>query len=267
MPETLRYLIKMPVSEYNHVGAIIVRLDLLPTFVDPDNWEWKTNESRAVWMPADEDWQNFRTKWYGVTESQSAPPSLSLKPLPDLDPSTPSSILVRESYVTMFDTVWVQAILSEGHAGVIMTGQPGIGAYLLSHIHHIAQGELYLKARRCSFTISLFGFYSGNKSSSSPRTANSCTSSTMKKSIWRLWRMSYHSLNLYLTPRMSLSGRYLISTSRESRRRSWSLIRVCQCRQLRPIAFDTRSGINYGFPCTPVCRYGLATSSRRGESY
>ena len=148
-----------------------------------------------------------------------------------------------------------------------MTGHPGIGAYLLSHIHHIGRGELCLKARRCSFTISLFGFYSGNKSSSSPRTANSCTSSTMKKSIWRLWRMSYHSLNLYLTPRMSLSGRYLISTSRESRRCSWSLIRVCQCRQLRPIAFDTRSGINNGFPYTPVCRYGLATSSRRGESY
>ena len=183
MPETSRYLIKMPVSERNHVGAIIVRLDLLPTFVDPDNWEWKTNESRAVWKPANVHWQNFRTKWYGVTESQSALPSLSLKPLPDLRPSTSSSILVRESYVTMFDTVWARAISSEGRTGVIITGQPGIGAYLLSHIHHIAQDESCLKARRCSFTISLFGFYSGNKSSSSPRTAESCTSSTIMQSI------------------------------------------------------------------------------------
>jgi hypothetical protein len=150
MPETLHYLIKMLVSEPNHVGAIIVRLDLLPTFADPDNWEWK-DESRALWMPAEENWRNFHTKWYGVTESQSASPvfpsaspafpSLSLEPLelfPDLDPSTSSSILVRKSYVTMFNTVWAQAITSEGRKGVIITGQPGIGVYLLSHIHYIA---------------------------------------------------------------------------------------------------------------------------------
>ena len=130
----------MLVSEPNHAGAIIVRLDLLPTFVDPDNWEWKA-ESKAVWMPAGENWQNFRTKWYGVTESQSASPEfpfLSLEPLPNIDwHSTSSLILVRESYVTMFDTVWAQAITSEGSNGVIITGQPGIGAYL-SHIHYIA---------------------------------------------------------------------------------------------------------------------------------
>jgi hypothetical protein len=104
MPETLRYLIKMLVSKPN-AGAIIVHLDLLPTLADPDNWEWK-DRSRALWMPADEIWQNFRTKWYGVTESQSASPvfpSLSLEPLkpfPGFRPST-SSIFVRESYVTM----------------------------------------------------------------------------------------------------------------------------------------------------------------------
>ena len=127
-------------GEPNHAGAIIVRLDLLPTFVDPYNWEWK-DESKAVWMPAEENWQKFCTKWYGVTESQSASPEfplLSLEPLPELDLSTSSSILVRESYVTMFDTVWARAISSRGRKGVIIAGQPGIGAYLLSHIHYIA---------------------------------------------------------------------------------------------------------------------------------
>jgi hypothetical protein len=113
-------------------------LDPLPTFVDPDNWEWKA-ESRAIWMPAGKNWQNFCTKWYGV-ESQSASPFLSLEPLGPLDKLDPSisSILVRESYVTMFDTVWAQVIASEGSNGVIITGQPGIGVYLLSHIHYIA---------------------------------------------------------------------------------------------------------------------------------
>ena len=88
-------------------------------------------------MLAEENWQNFCTKWYGVTESQSASPEfplLSLEPLPELNLSTSSSILVRKSYVTMFDIVWARAIISEGRKGVIISGQPGIGAYLLSHI-------------------------------------------------------------------------------------------------------------------------------------
>ena len=137
MPETLRYPIKMLVSEPNHAVAMTVRLDLLPAFVDPDNWEWKA-ESRVVWTPAEESWQNFCTKWYGATESQSASPEFPFLSLEPLGLSTPSSILVRNSYVTMFDTVWAQAITSDGRNGVIITGQPGIGAHLLSHIHYIA---------------------------------------------------------------------------------------------------------------------------------
>ena len=143
MPETLRYPIKMLVSKPNHAGAIIVRLDLLPTFVDPNNWEWKA-QSRAVWTPAEEDWQTFCTKWYGATESQSASPefpSLSLEPLPGFGFSASSSIYVRDSYVTMFNTVWARAITSYGRIGVIIAGQPGIGAHLLSQIHYIAQDE------------------------------------------------------------------------------------------------------------------------------
>jgi hypothetical protein len=260
MPETLRYLIKMLVSEPNHAGAMVVRFDPLPTFVDPDNWEWRA-QFRAKWTPAEEYLQNFRAKWYGVTESQSASAELSLKPLRNLDQSI---ILVRESYVAMFDTVWAKAISSLGRRGVIITGQPGIGAYLLSHIHYV---ESCLKARHCSFTISLFGFYSGNKSSSSPWTAKGCTSSTIIKSIQRrVLLVAYHSLIPY-PARKSSSGRYLISASRKSRGSSWSAIRVCQCRQLRSVPFDTRSGIKNGLLYTLVCRYGLATSSREGESY
>ena len=131
----------MLVSLLNHADAIIVRLDLLPFFVDPDNWEWEA-ESEAIWKPADENWQSFNTKWYGTTESQSPSlvdpkySSLSLEPLPPkLDTSILSSIVVRKSYVTMFDTVWARAISSKGRRGVIITGQPGTCAYLLCDIH------------------------------------------------------------------------------------------------------------------------------------
>jgi hypothetical protein len=134
LPEALRYLKKTLVSEPNHAGAIIVRLDLLP-FVDPHNWEWE-DKSRAVWKPAHKIWRDFCAQWYGATESQSASlvdpksPSLSLELLlPRLDPSISSSIFVRKSYVDMFDTVWAKAIASEGLNGVIITGQPGTGAY------------------------------------------------------------------------------------------------------------------------------------------
>ena len=132
MLKTLRYLIKMLVSLLNHTCVIIIRLDLLPIFVlDPDNWKWEA-KSKAIWEPADEKWQGFNTKWYGTTDSD--PKSVELPPT-NLDASTPSSIIVRKSYLSMFDTIWAKAISSKGRKGVIITGQPGIGAYLLSHIH------------------------------------------------------------------------------------------------------------------------------------
>ena len=63
LPETSRYLIKLPVSEPNYAHAIIVRLDLLPIFVDPKNWEWAP-ESRAAWKPAEKNWRRHYAKWY-----------------------------------------------------------------------------------------------------------------------------------------------------------------------------------------------------------
>ncbi|KAF8816572.1 hypothetical protein BYT27DRAFT_7248192 [Phlegmacium glaucopus] len=101
---------------------------------DPDNWEWK-DESRAIWQPAEKNWQHFCAKWYGATESQSASlidpksPSLSLEPLPHrLDPSISPSIFICGSYVMMFDTVWAKEMVSQGRHRVILTGQPGTGA-------------------------------------------------------------------------------------------------------------------------------------------
>jgi len=127
-------------------------------FVDPDNWEWKA-ESKAVWEPAEENWRQFHANWYGATGSQSASlvdpksPSLSLEPLPPgLDPSISSSIFIRESYVRMFDTVWAKAMARQGRHGVIITGQPGTGAYLLSHIPY--------RVRSISFEgKTLFSYY------------------------------------------------------------------------------------------------------------
>jgi hypothetical protein len=128
-------------SEPNHAPVIIVRLDLLPIFVDPHNWEWKA-EDKAEWKLAKKHWQDFFAKWYGATETQSASlvdpdsPYLSLDSLPpDIDPDISSRIFIRNSYVTVFDTLWQLAMAYKGRKGVIITGQPGTGACLPFHIH------------------------------------------------------------------------------------------------------------------------------------
>jgi len=59
---------------------------------------------------------------------------MSLEPLhPYLD-DFPSSILVRESYVTTFESVWALALSSQGRVGAIVNGQPGTGAHLSSYL-------------------------------------------------------------------------------------------------------------------------------------
>jgi hypothetical protein len=122
----------MLVSKPIHARAIVVD-DLPAIFVDPANWEWN---DRSVWKLATKHWQDFRAKWYGAPQCASLvdPKStpLSLDPLPpDFSDALPS-ILVRKSYLTMFDHIWAQAMSLEGAVGTIITGQPGIGAYLLS---------------------------------------------------------------------------------------------------------------------------------------
>ncbi|KIM41036.1 hypothetical protein M413DRAFT_158284 [Hebeloma cylindrosporum] len=44
-----------------------------------------------------------------------------------------TSVLVRDSYLSMFDTVWAEALSQEGRGGVIITGQPGIGKTLFNY--------------------------------------------------------------------------------------------------------------------------------------
>jgi hypothetical protein len=267
----------MLVSEPNYARAVIAHLDSR-LFVDPNNWEWKA-ESKAAWKPAEENWRQFHANWYGATESQSASlvdpksPSLSLEPLRrGFDPSISSSIFIRESYVTMFDTVWAKAIARQGRHGVIITGQPGTGAHILP-TSPIAYDQSCLKARHCSITISLFGFCSGNKLSSFLRMAKWYTSATILRSIQSAWRRlllrvwAYHSLILSPPPRMSLFGRYLISASGKSQRTFWSPIRVFQCKQPHLIPSDTGPGTRKGFLCSPACLYGLAMSSCKRTSY
>ena len=126
MPEWSNWLLKTLVSEPNHAPAIVVH-DLPPIFVDPANWEWNDT---SVWKLAKKNWQDFKVKWYGAPPDLLVNP-LSLDPLPSNVHDALPLILVRKSYVKMFDHVWAQAMSSEGAIGAIVTGQPGIGAYLL----------------------------------------------------------------------------------------------------------------------------------------
>ncbi|PPQ87177.1 hypothetical protein CVT25_014676 [Psilocybe cyanescens] len=100
-------------SEPNHVHPSILRPDLLPVFVDPANWVWEA-QSRARWTPDKGSWRDFCDIWYGAMGTQSTAladpksPSLSLGPIPGLGSWISSSVLIRDSYVTLFDAVWAQ---------------------------------------------------------------------------------------------------------------------------------------------------------------
>lgn len=108
--------------------------DLPAIFADPASWEWN---DASVWKLATKNWQDFKAKWYGAPQCASLvdPKSipLSLDPLPPYVDGAPPSILVRKSYVTMFDYVWARAMSSEGAVGAIITGQPGIGKTLFQY--------------------------------------------------------------------------------------------------------------------------------------
>ena len=102
----------------------------------------------AAWEPsAGKDWVNFYDKWRGSAEdlhSSNRSQALFLGPLLNgFDSDIGSSIFIRDSYLTMFDTVWAQAIDSRGRNGVVIIGQPGVGAYLLSHIRYRLSSIVY----------------------------------------------------------------------------------------------------------------------------
>ena len=75
----------------------------------------------------DDSWQILKKKWYGTLQDLEAR-SMSIG-------SSPSSVLVRESYVKTFDRFWVRAMSSQRTTGVVISGQSGTGTHLLSHFH------------------------------------------------------------------------------------------------------------------------------------
>ncbi|KAF8802999.1 hypothetical protein BYT27DRAFT_7196147 [Phlegmacium glaucopus] len=119
---------------------------------DPDKWEW---DNRTGWTSAMQYWQDFRTKWHGATDLASLvdpesriSPSLALEPLPSNITCDLPSVLVRKSYVSVFDHIWAQAMISKGKHGAIVTGQPGIGKtlfqyYLLIRLLQLKQVVLF----------------------------------------------------------------------------------------------------------------------------
>ncbi|KIM35042.1 hypothetical protein M413DRAFT_449923 [Hebeloma cylindrosporum] len=107
---------------------------------DPNNWEWAP-DSRATWELAEEPWQQFRSKWYGAEPTAAhcaslddpETPHFSLEPLHPYLEDCPSSILVRESYLTTFRDVWERGLSTQGVCGLIVNGQPGIGNTLFQY--------------------------------------------------------------------------------------------------------------------------------------
>jgi hypothetical protein len=74
----------------------------------------------------------FNDKWYGNLVSRLDHPSVSFD-AGGLDDNP--TIIVRQSYITMFDHVWASAFIENPKTGVIITGQPGTGVWLLSLSH------------------------------------------------------------------------------------------------------------------------------------
>jgi len=131
-------------EQANRLPGIIVG-KLMPILIGPDNWDWEATEH---WQEASRSWRDFNNKWYRPLDSQNLPsvaiqdPSSDVPQFLSLEPLDPtqlpfnnssSTILVRKSYVEMFDRVWARVMSSQGKTGVIITGQPGTGAHLLSH--------------------------------------------------------------------------------------------------------------------------------------
>lgn len=102
--------------------VIIVPFDFF--VLDPNKWEWKHK-----WEPAEDSMQQFRDSWYGATTDNQSSQSMSfyLKPLPHMLDPVISSLFVRDSYVSMYNTVWARAMATKGRRGVLITEQPGVG--------------------------------------------------------------------------------------------------------------------------------------------
>ena len=99
-------------------------------YIESENWNW---DDRSDWRVAGKDWQEFNSLWYGNVGRQldSDDPSVTLD-----DGVIERTVIVRSSYVTMFDHIWAQAFGDDDPGnGLIITGQPGTGVSLLSLLH------------------------------------------------------------------------------------------------------------------------------------
>ena len=90
---------------------------------DPHSWKW----DNKGWKKASQDWQDFRATWWG--QSQTIDGTLVLDQPLLWFANPPRTILVRKSYVDMFDYVWDQGLTLKGRYGIIIDGQPGTGVY------------------------------------------------------------------------------------------------------------------------------------------
>ena len=102
-------------------------------YIESENWTW---DDQSGWKFAGKEWQEFNRLWYGNVDRrlESDDPSVTLDAV-DIG-AIVQRIIVRPSYVTMFDQVWAQAFMwRDPESGVIITGQPGTGVPLLSLLH------------------------------------------------------------------------------------------------------------------------------------
>ena len=83
---------------------------------------------------AEENWPAFNDRWYGNVGSR-LDESSALLDVSGIG-SDIESIIVLQSYVTMFDHIWARAFGDDfPETGFIITGQPGIGVSLLFLLH------------------------------------------------------------------------------------------------------------------------------------
>ena len=111
------------------IPSIIV-LDLTPS-IELENWEW---DNQDAWRLAAKNWSAFNAQWYGNLDSR-LDESSALLDVSGIGGHV-KSIIVLQSYLTMFDHVWARAFGYEySETGFIITGQPGIGVSLLFLLH------------------------------------------------------------------------------------------------------------------------------------
>ena len=88
-----------------------------------NNWTW--DQTGWVADPQDSELQDFNNRWWGHPGPINNP--LNIEALSMYFPR-PSSILVRDCYLEMFNFIWADALFWKGRGGTLITGQPGTGA-------------------------------------------------------------------------------------------------------------------------------------------